>query len=44
MMFAIVFLILGTLFVIIPISNRIAIPTFAVLSLTPAALSFFYGQ
>lgn len=44
MIFGILFLIIGTFYVVIPLSNKLAIPIFTVLSLVTAPLSFFYSQ
>lgn len=44
MMFAIIFLIMGTFYIILPLSNKIAIPLFTVLSLGPAPFVFFYSS
>lgn len=44
MIFALLFLILGTFYIIVPISNKLAVPIFAIISLTPAPLSFFFVQ
>lgn len=43
MVFTIVFLILGTFYIILPMSNKFAIPIFTILSLIPAPFSFFYS-
>lgn len=44
MVFAIIFLVLGTVYMVIPINSKFVIPIFAILSLIPAPLSFYYGQ
>ena len=44
MVFALFFLLLGTVYITIPIRNKFAMPIFCLISLTPAAFSFLYSQ
>lgn len=44
MVFGVLFLTLGTFYIVLPIQNKFAIPIFTVLSLAPAPLSFFYSE
>ena len=43
MVFALIFLIMGTFLMVLPIKNKIAIPLFTVLSLGPAPFVFFFS-
>jgi hypothetical protein len=43
MMFAIIFLIVGTFYIILPMSHKIAIPLFAILSLGPTPFVLYYS-
>ena len=43
MVFALIFLIMGTFLMVLPINNKIAIPLFTVLSLGPAPFVFFFS-
>jgi len=43
MIFGILFLIIGTFYVVLPLNNKFAIPIFTVISLVTAPISFFYS-
>jgi hypothetical protein len=44
MIFGIIFLIFGTIYIVIPLKNTYAFPFFTLLSIVPAVFSFTYSQ